>query len=238
MFIDYYFLFVQVDVLNRERADLHKLRIRASIRSIEDGSDIDLPGAEADVWVYVLDTNDLSPLFYPAEYEVNVPEDAPLHTSLVAVKADDADVGINGEIYYSLAEPSEQFAVHPLTGAVSLTRPLVFAEQPFHELVVLAQDRGPQLGALAVTVAAASRAKVRIHVLRVNQHEPRIYVKHLPEVVEQSQVCLKIIYNRILFCRHLCNICFGNSSESFEFSLGDLLLKDDIISWRNIRWNL
>lgn len=176
----------QVDVLNRERTELHKLRIRAMLRSAIDGSDSDLPDAEADVWVYVQDTNDLSPLFYPSEYQVNVAEDSALHTSLVQVKADDADVGVNGEIYYSLAEPSEQFAVHPLTGIVSLTRPLVFAAQPFHQLVILANDRGPQLG--AAVVGASSRAKVGIHVQRVNQHEPKIHVRHLPEVVEQSQV--------------------------------------------------
>ncbi|XP_046644672.1 fat-like cadherin-related tumor suppressor homolog isoform X5 [Daphnia pulicaria] len=176
----------QVDVLNRERTELHKLRVRAMLRSAVDGSDSDLPDAEADVWVYVLDTNDLSPLFYPSEYEVNVPEDSALHVSLVQVKADDADVGVNGEIYYSLAEPSDTFAVHPLTGVISLTRPLVFADQPFHELAVLASDRGPKLG--AAVVGASSRARVRVHVLRVNQHEPRIHVRHLPEVVEQSQV--------------------------------------------------
>jgi protocadherin Fat 1/2/3 len=176
----------QVDVLNRERTELHKLRVRAMLRSAVDGSDSDLPDAEADVWVYVQDTNDLSPLFYPSEYEVNVPEDSALHVSLVQVKADDADVGVNGEIYYSLAEPSDTFAVHPLTGVISLTRPLVFADQPFHELAVLASDRGPKLG--AAVVGASSRARVRVHVLRVNQHEPRIHVRHLPEVVEQSQV--------------------------------------------------
>ena len=66
---DFCFLFIrtrtgQVDVLNRERTELHKLKIRASVRSV-DGVDDDLPSAEASVWVHVLDTNDLSPLFYP-----------------------------------------------------------------------------------------------------------------------------------------------------------------------------
>ena len=100
---DFCFLFIrtrtgQVDVLNRERTELHKLKIRASVRSA-DGIDEDLD-TETAVWVHVLDTNDLSPLFYPAQYEVNVPEDTPLHRSLLSVKADDADVGMNGEIYY------------------------------------------------------------------------------------------------------------------------------------------
>ena len=67
------------------------------LRSAVDGSDSLLPDAEADVWVYVQDLNDLSPL----------------HVSLIQVKAE--DVGVNGEIYYLLVEPSQTFAVHPLT---------------------------------------------------------------------------------------------------------------------------
>ena len=173
----------QSNHLNRERTDLYKLKVKASVRR-PDGVDEDID-TETDVWVYVLDTNDLSPMFYPSEYEVNVPEDTRLHQSIVAVRADDADIGINGEIYFSLADASdEQFAIHPLTGVISLTRPLVFAEKPFHEISVLANDRGSQLRAVVDT----SQAKVRVHVLRVNQHDPQIVVQHLPEVMEQSQV--------------------------------------------------
>ena len=66
---------------------------------------------------------------------MNVPEDTPLHRSIAQVKADDADLGVNGEVYFSLADvSSEQFAVHPLTGVLTLTRPLVFAEQTFHDV--------------------------------------------------------------------------------------------------------
>ena len=52
------------------------------------------------------------------------------------------------------------------------------------QVEVLASDRGSQLRA----VVAPSRAKVRVHVLRVNQHDPQIVVRHLPQVMEQSQV--------------------------------------------------
>ena len=186
---DFSFLFIrtrtgQVDVLNRERQEIYKLKIRAAIRH-GDGVDDDLE-TEADLWIYVLDTNDLSPLFYPSEYDVNVAEDMPLHQSIVAVKADDADVGINGEIYFSLAEPSEQFAIHPLTGVISLTRPLVLSDNvQTHEIVALASDRGSQLQAVRVET---SRAKVRLHVVRVNQHDPQMTIHHLPQIMEQSHV--------------------------------------------------
>jgi protocadherin Fat 1/2/3 len=45
------------------------------------------------------------------------------------VKAEDADSGINGEIYYSIAEETDQFAVHPVSGVISLTRPLVYRQE-------------------------------------------------------------------------------------------------------------
>ena len=80
---------------------------------------------------------------------------------------------------------------------MSLTRRLVFAQQPFYELAVVARDRGPQLGTAAVvSAAAASTARVRIHVTRVNQHDPQIHIRHLPQVVEQSQV------RRLSLCKY------------------------------------
>ena len=68
----------QVNVLNREKTDLYKLKVKASVRNAA-GVDEDVAGTgdadagETDVWVSVLDTNDLSPMFFPAEYEVRRP---------------------------------------------------------------------------------------------------------------------------------------------------------------------
>jgi protocadherin Fat 1/2/3 len=45
------------------------------------------------------------------------------------VRAEDADSGINGEIYYSIAEETDQFAVHPVSGVLTLTRPLVYRQE-------------------------------------------------------------------------------------------------------------
>lgn len=109
-----------VDVLNRERKDKFKLEIRASAKR-HDGRKLE---AQTSVVVTILDTNDLNPLFYPTDYETTVTEDTPLHKSILRVSAEDADLGRNGEIYYSFAEKTEQFAVHPVSGVVTLTRPL------------------------------------------------------------------------------------------------------------------
>lgn len=188
---DFCFLLIRtrtgnVDVLNRERKDRYVLEVRAtSTRREGRNRPTTILEADATVVVTVLDTNDLSPLFYPTEYEETVPEDTPLHRSIVKVIAEDADLGRNGEIYYSFAEENEQFAVHPVSGVITLTRPLRYAERAFHELTVLAEDRG----ALRVgggSAASASTAKVRIKVRQVNLHAPEIYVHHLPDVLEHS----------------------------------------------------
>ncbi|OQR71392.1 fat cadherin-related tumor suppressor-like, partial [Tropilaelaps mercedesae] len=71
----------------------------------------------------------------------------------------DPDQGVNGEIYYNLAEPSQQFAIHPTLGSISLTRPLDFRRERVINLTVEARDRGPKLGTgpCAARPNAASR---------------------------------------------------------------------------------
>ncbi|KAM0734385.1 Fat-like cadherin-related tumor suppressor-like protein [Formica fusca] len=183
---DFCFLLIRtrtsnVDVLNRERKDRYVLEVRAT-SSGHDGKNGAI--ADATVVVTILDTNDLNPLFYPIEYETTVTEDTPLHRSILRVIAEDADLGRNGEIYYSFAEETDQFAVHPVSGVITLTRPLRYAERAIHELVVVAKDRGALFR--SVGTSRASTARVTIRVRQVNLYAPEIYVHQLPDIVENS----------------------------------------------------
>jgi hypothetical protein len=85
-------------VLNREKGDNYRLRVRATItRSSKTGTKNRITQhAETLVDVKVLDRNDLSPLFYPTKYSITISDDTPLHQSILRVTAEDADVGING----------------------------------------------------------------------------------------------------------------------------------------------
>ncbi|XP_068628013.1 fat-like cadherin-related tumor suppressor homolog [Battus philenor] len=168
------------DVLNRERRDAYRLDVHASAQ-LPDGV---LLETDVVLFVEVTDENDLSPLFYPTQYEALVPEDAPLHSSIVRVTAEDADVGINGEIYYSLAETTDQFAVHPTSGVVTLTRALVAAESARHEVTLLARDRASLLARGGD--APAARATLVVRVARVNLHAPELRARRLPELIENS----------------------------------------------------
>ncbi|CAB0006795.1 unnamed protein product, partial [Nesidiocoris tenuis] len=183
---DFWFLLLRtrtgnIDVLNRERKDRFVLNIKASATK-RDGKQSSFAEADTVVNVRVLDVNDLNPLFYPTEYEEIVPEDMSLHTSIIRVSAEDADLDRNGEIYYSFQEPTKQFAIDPTTGVVSLTRHLRYAEAASHQLTVLAQDRG----ALFKGGGKPSTAKLRIIVKQVNLFTPEITIQHLPNVIENS----------------------------------------------------
>ncbi|KAJ8667843.1 hypothetical protein QAD02_009506, partial [Eretmocerus hayati] len=170
------------DVLNRERKDHYLLEVKASAKRRDGRNRVTLLEAQTSVAVSVTDTNDLNPLFYPTEYEATVTEDTPVHRSIVRVTAEDADLGRNGEIYYSFSEKTEQFAVHPVSGVVTLTRPLRYVERPMYELTVLARDRGAPYR----NTPRVSSAKLTIRVRQVNLHAPEITVKQLPEITENS----------------------------------------------------
>lgn len=96
--------------------------------------------------------------------------------------AEDADLGQNGEIYYSFLEDTSIFAIHPTTGVISLTRLLRYAEKSSYDLVALAQDRGPKRAG----GPQYSRAKVKVRVKQSNLHAPEIKVVQQTQFVENS----------------------------------------------------
>ena len=169
-------------VLNRERTSSYLLDVRATFRDSDKHRLRDIK-ASTKVRVSVLDTNDLDPFFNPSTYTVTVEEDTALHSRLVRVHAEDADEGINGEVYYSFAEDTDQFTIHPMSGVISLMRPLSYSDAKQHMLQVEARDRG---AASSMGPRRVDTAAVTINVAQVNLHDPVMTVQHLPEVIEQS----------------------------------------------------
>ncbi|XP_050442855.1 fat-like cadherin-related tumor suppressor homolog isoform X2 [Adelges cooleyi] len=186
---NFWFLLIRTktdyEFLNRERQDKHNLEVKATITTSADKSkdkkrnnfSLEL---HTNVVVTVLDLNDLSPIFYPDVYEQNIPEDTPLHSSVLKVSAEDADIGVNGEVYYSFKKRTDQFAIHPRSGIVTITRPLKFEERRSYDFIVEAEDRGVK------RLSRPSTATVKFHILQANLFSPEIYVQHLSHVVEES----------------------------------------------------
>lgn len=167
-------------VINRERQEVYDITVKAIAR-YRSGPPLK---TTTNVRVTVLDANDLSPLFYPITYSVVVREDTPLHEPVVRVSAEDADIGVNGEIYYSFEQKTETFAIHPTSGEVTLTRPVNYIEQNYYKLDILAEDRGPQVG----HGSRVSRAELEIRIAEVNRHAPQLALKERPTVSEQGMV--------------------------------------------------
>ena len=168
-------------MINRELKDVYKLTVKARG---DYGHNRKKFTSYAEVIVNVLDENDLSPIFFEQKYEKRIPETTPLHASIVRVEASDADIGVNGEIYYSFAEKTDVFAIHPTNGIVYLTRPLSYSNEDVFELEVLAKDRGPAPWGYH----RPSRATLKVEVVKVNFHSPKIQLQELPAVIEHGEL--------------------------------------------------
>ncbi|XP_069780628.1 protocadherin Fat 1a isoform X4 [Narcine bancroftii] len=151
-------------VLNREVKDHYLLNVKAVERKTNTET-------QTKVKVHVLDTNDLRPLFSPTSYSVSLAENTPLRTSVARVRATDADIGTNGEFYYSFKDWTGTFAIHPTNGVVTLTGRLSYSETKRYDLEILAADRGKKLYGSSGT---SSLAKLTVHVEPGNENTPVI----------------------------------------------------------------
>ena len=196
-------------VINRESREILTLTVKA-IAKYKNGPTLT---DQCQVIVNVLDANDAFPLFYPTSYNLELPENTPLHGSVLQVSASDADIGVNGEIYYSFKQKTETFAIHPTSGVITLTRPLSYIEQNRYELDIQAEDRGPQLG----MGASVAMAKLSVRVKEVNFFSPRIDVQELPAVVEHGTV------GTIYALLYVTDRDYGNNGQirSVEITEGD-----------------
>ncbi|XP_060102406.1 protocadherin Fat 1 isoform X1 [Heteronotia binoei] len=151
-------------ILNREVKDHYILTVKA----IEKNTNAEV---RTKVRVQVLDTNDLRPLFSPTSYSVSLPENTAIRTSVARVSATDADIGTNGEFYYSFKDRTDMFAIHPTSGIIVLTGRLDYSETKVYDLEILAVDRGMKLyGSSGIS----SMARLTVYIEQANEHAPVI----------------------------------------------------------------
>uniref|UniRef100_A0A8C4VM31 Neural-cadherin n=1 Tax=Gopherus evgoodei TaxID=1825980 RepID=A0A8C4VM31_9SAUR len=131
--------------------------------------------------IYVEDSNDHAPVFYPPFYEVMaLAEDVPLGTRVVQVSAVDLDSGLNGRFLYRLinrSDPSGQFSVGN-DGWVVVAGLLDHETVTQHHLVVIATDMGqPRLTGSAI---------VLVTLQDVNDNGPEFEAQYNPIVWENT----------------------------------------------------
>nr|XP_012604416.2 protocadherin beta-5 [Microcebus murinus] len=119
------------------------------------------------VLVVVLDNNDNAPEFSQSLYEVQVPENSPLHSLVLAVSARDLDAGAYGTVAYALVQGNEvtqPFVIDETTGEIRLKRALDFEATRYYNVEIVATDGGGLSG----------KCTVAIEVLDVNDNAPEL----------------------------------------------------------------
>uniref|UniRef100_A0AAY4D3X6 Cadherin EGF LAG seven-pass G-type receptor 1 n=1 Tax=Denticeps clupeoides TaxID=299321 RepID=A0AAY4D3X6_9TELE len=148
---------------DRESASFYRLIVEAN----DQGKNPGPRSATAAVLITVEDENDNYPQFSEAKYEVQVPENVAVHTTVARVEAADRDEGNNAKVHYSIISGNVkgQFYIHSLTGVIDVINPLDYETNRDYTLRVKAQDGGrPPL--------MNNTGKVVIQVVDVNDNAP------------------------------------------------------------------
>ncbi|XP_069614286.1 protocadherin-8-like [Ranitomeya imitator] len=129
--------------------------------------------------IRVLDFNDNSPVFERSAVTVELPEDAPVGSLLLELRAEDPDEGANGDVVYGFspqvsAEVRRLFSIEPRSGRLALEGHVDFETKQTYEFDVQAQDLGPS--------PLAATCKVVVHVLDVNDNAPAISITPLTSI--------------------------------------------------------
>ena len=149
--------------LDREVMDFYRLVIEAT-----DGPGNDSFSASLLLLISVSDINDNTPQFRELFLQLNVSEAHPPGSFVTQLQADDADLGTNAEITYSINFGNEEgaFFIDPTSGNITVNVPLNHEDRAIYNLIVTAEYEGvpPRTGT----------AYVGVNVIDVNDVPPRV----------------------------------------------------------------
>uniref|UniRef100_A0A3Q1G5N1 Cadherin domain-containing protein n=1 Tax=Acanthochromis polyacanthus TaxID=80966 RepID=A0A3Q1G5N1_9TELE len=215
-------------LLNREVRDTYTLTVEAT------ESTFDFQ-AKTKVFVQVLDTNDLKPLFYPASYNVAIREDTPLKSSVARVSATDADIGSNAEFYYSFTSRAHPFVVDPFTGTVSLIKKLNHTRMQRYDLTILAEDRTKKISGVQ---KFGNVARVTVNIQKMPMGSPVITPPPKPTISTDGKVTINVHVEAGVKPVESLSIAGGDPHKCFEIiPLGVQGSDFQVISTKRIIWS-
>ncbi|XP_064481266.1 protein dachsous-like [Ornithodoros turicata] len=123
------------------------------------------------ITVHVLDENDNDPHFEHSEYSATLPEDAPLNSTVLVIKAMDRDEGLNGRVTYSLGnETASLFNIDSDSGVITTAGLFNREKKSRYMFEVRASDSGKY-------DARWERAVVHVTVVDINDNRP-VFTKY------------------------------------------------------------
>ncbi|GFR97583.1 protocadherin Fat [Elysia marginata] len=160
--------------LDRERKDMYSLTVGATDNSIDDPRK-----STVNVTVYVQDANDNAPRFTENRFEFDIMENSEPGTFVGIIKANDADIGRNSEIVYSLGDGKSNFTIDPIMGTLfsrrSFDREYMMKTRTvsYFMIDVFATDNGVN--------KKQSQVKVKVNVKDENDSPP--VFTHAPDTI-------------------------------------------------------
>uniref|UniRef100_A0A8C1W568 Protocadherin 1 gamma c 6 n=1 Tax=Cyprinus carpio TaxID=7962 RepID=A0A8C1W568_CYPCA len=133
--------------------------------------------------IIVQDINDNEPKFEVAAYKASVLERAIAGSSVLKIKANDLDEGLNGEIQYLFAAHTPEhvrnvFSVNAETGEITLIGKLDYESKKSYTFDVCAKDKGnPEL---------EGQSSVQIDIIDENDNPPEIILTSSPSHVPEN----------------------------------------------------
>ncbi|XP_062580602.1 protocadherin-9-like [Saccostrea cucullata] len=158
------------EALNREDREYYLIQVLA-----QDGGNPPRSGI-LNVNVYVTDVNDNSPVFITSNLNVTIDEDAAINSTILVVRATDADKGNNSVIVYSISERQDLriqtlFGIERYTGRLLLKESLIFEPGESYKIIVEASDSAKQ--------PRISQTQVIVNVNDTHNNPPQITVDPL-----------------------------------------------------------
>ncbi|CAF4691948.1 unnamed protein product [Rotaria magnacalcarata] len=124
------------------------------------------------IYINILDVNDMSPVFDRSEINVLISESTPISSFIGRVHAFDGDTGLNGLVYYTIvsSDPPANgtFILSKETGEMHLGRSLDYEKEKSYRIKIKAQDNGPQ------QVSIPAFAMIHIDIQDENDNYPMI----------------------------------------------------------------
>lgn len=120
-----------------------------------------------DVEIAITDCNDNAPVFKVPLYQLSIPEDSLIGTSVVQIAATDVDIGLNGRVAYQLSEKDRDdgsFVIDSTSGIIRTNKGLDRETVAVYHLSAIGVDKG--------TPPMSSTVEVQIRLEDVNDNPP------------------------------------------------------------------